>query len=737
MTSQSILYASLLLFLFQPFVFGESIDDNWHQWRGPDATGVSRTGDPPVKWSEEENIKWKVFIDGEGTSSPIIWGEKVFILTAIKTGQKDTSIPDPQDQPKTNFFDIKRPNESRAFVVICLDRNSGKEVWRETATTKIPHEGAHKDNDFASASPTTDGERLYCWFGSAGLFCYDLNGNKLWERDLGQAKVGSSLGEGCSPVLNGDKLVIVRDHSGQSSIEVLHAKSGETLWQQDRDEGNAWATPLVVKHSGKTQVITAASGFIRSYDLENGDIIWQCSGLTGNVTPCPVVDGDYVICMSGYQGFAAIAIPLTETGDISGSERIRWQTDRGTPYIPSPILYDGLLYFNQSNQGILRCLDSATGELAFGPQRLDSVSNIYASPVGAGGRVYFAGRNGKTIVLNRSRDFAPITTNSLEERIDASPAIAGKQLFLRGTKHLYCIEEGKLAGSKTPQEFLQLTSGEYAITQSWSQEKNYQRPYFVHVPEFNESQEASRRKLPVFIFLHGNGGNAKSAMRIFVKNRKALASKYAMVFAQGYRESWNIVSERSKADDLGFIESIVLELSKFDNIDSNNFSIMGASNGAALVNQLAIESKLPNIRNYISGVSPLNFWQYDGEQFKAKGEDNNYHTVATPKAGKRLLNISGTEDRLVPYHGGLSRAIPAKDGKLGFVAAEESTFHWAKQMGYEGEQLTKPTSTHGNLEFFSYLNGDVVHCKVKNVGHGATHEISDELLLNFLEGNSP
>ena len=248
---------------------------NWPQWRGPLNSGVSDSANPPVTWSETENVKWKVAIDGNGTSTPIIWEDKVFVLTAIKTDKKDTSIPDPKDQPKTNFFDIKRPNAVHEFVVICLDRNTGKEIWRDVATKKIPHEGAHNDNDFASASPTTDGERLFCWFGSAGLYCYDLSGKKLWDRDLGEAKIGSSLGEGGSPVLYGDKLIIVRDNAGQSAIEVLNASTGKTIWRKERDEGNAWATPLVLEHSGRTQVITTASNFVRSYDLNSGDVIWQ------------------------------------------------------------------------------------------------------------------------------------------------------------------------------------------------------------------------------------------------------------------------------------------------------------------------------------------------------------------------------------------------------------------------------------------------------------------------------
>lgn len=427
--------------LSQATTWGQSYAQNWHQWRGPNATGVSETADPPIRWSEDENIRWKVAIEGHGTSTPIVWDDHVFVLTAIQTEVKDASIPDPKDQPKTNFFDIKRPNAQHQFIVLCLDRGTGTQRWRQVATTKIPHEGSHYDNDFASASPTTDGTYVYCWFGSAGLFCYDLDGRQVWSRDLGEINVGSSLGEGTSPVLHDGKLVVVRDHAGQSTIEVLDAQTGNTIWQRDRDEGNAWATPRVIRHSGRDQVITAASGYVRSYDLATGDVIWQCSGLTGNVIPCPVINGDHVICMSGYQGYAAMAIPLTEIGDLSDRSQVLWRIDRGTPYIPSPLLYRGLLFYNQSNQSILTCVDSQTGQVAFGPQRIGQLSNIYASPVGAEERVYLTGRNGTTLVLARSPRFEVIATNKLDERFDASPALAGRQMFLRGSRYLYCIEQ--------------------------------------------------------------------------------------------------------------------------------------------------------------------------------------------------------------------------------------------------------------------------------------------------------
>ena len=274
-----------------------------------------------------------------------------------------------------------------------------------------------------------------------------------------------------------------------------------------------------------------------------------------------------------------------------------------------------------------------------------------------------------------------------------------------------------------------LNSGQYHVTQSWSQEQNLKRAYLVRVPAGPSTRP---EKLPVLIFLHGNGGNARNAMNGFVRAHARLASRFITVFPEGYLRSWNIVSERSKADDLNFIETIVRQISRFSNVRSDDFTIMGSSNGGALTNQIAIESDLPNIRNYITGVSPLSVWQYDGRAFKAKGQDNSYRKVRKPATDKRLLNISGTHDRLVPYSGGPSPVIPAKGGKLEFIAAETSTFLWAKEMGYRGRQLERPTSRVRNVEIFDYLNGDVIHCKVVNAGHGATHEIGEEILLNFL-----
>jgi outer membrane protein assembly factor BamB len=242
-------------------------------------------------------------------------------------------------------------------------------------------------------------------------------------------------------VVHDGKIVIVRDHQRQSTIEVLNAKTGKTYWKLDREESNSWATPIVLEHSGRTQVITAASNRVRSYDLDDGTVIWECSGLTGNVTPCPVIEGDTVVCMSGYKGYAVMALPLSAKGDISGSAAILWKGNQGTPYVSSPVLYDGLLFFNQSNQAIWSCLDSRTGDTVLERTRLPSISNIYSSPVAAAGRMYVMGRSGTTLVLKRSRTLQLIATNKLDEPVSSSPALAGRELFIRGNKSVYCIAE--------------------------------------------------------------------------------------------------------------------------------------------------------------------------------------------------------------------------------------------------------------------------------------------------------
>jgi len=412
---------------------------NWHQWRGPDANGVSPTGDPPIEWDQTRNVKWKAEIPGHGKSTPIIWGNRVFLITAFNTGKVVEGATKPEDQPMRTFG-IKFPNTLFRFVVLCLDRETGQTLWEQTAIEELPHEGHHGDNSHASASPTTDGQYLYVSFGSRGVYCFDLEGQLQWKKKIGNVDTRLSFGEASSPVLHGDVVILNRDNETNSQLLVLDAKTGETRWQAKREEVSAWATPLVVERNGRTQVITNASRFVRSYDLATGEVLWQCGGQVANVTPSPVLVGDRVVCMSGYKGSVAMSLPLDASGDITGSESIAWRWQRDTPYVPSPLLYGDMLYFNKLNNAVLTCLDAKTGKPLFESVRLPSLSNIYASPVGASDRIYLVGRDGTALVLKRSATLEVLATNKLDDSFDASPAIAGRQLFLRGQRHLYCLE---------------------------------------------------------------------------------------------------------------------------------------------------------------------------------------------------------------------------------------------------------------------------------------------------------
>jgi outer membrane protein assembly factor BamB len=281
--------------------------------------------------------------------------------------------------------------------------------------------------------------RLYVTFGSHGLFCYDLDGKPLWDRDLGDMVTRFGWGEGASPVVHDDVLAVNWDHEGSSAVYVLDAATGETRWHAKRDEETTWGTPLIVKYRGKRQLILNATKRVRSYDLDSAKLLWECGGQTAVPISSPVLLDDMVICMTGYRRSAAYAIPLNATGDITGTDRIRWHHDRGTPYVPSALLYGKRLFFTRANQAILSCLDAKTGKPLAEGARLPELSQIYASPLGAADRIYVVGRDGTTVVFKNQPELEVLAVNRLDDPIDASPAAVGGDLFLRSKKRLYCI----------------------------------------------------------------------------------------------------------------------------------------------------------------------------------------------------------------------------------------------------------------------------------------------------------
>jgi outer membrane protein assembly factor BamB len=463
-------------------VAADSAVGNWPQWRGPLATGAAPEGQPPTSWAEDRNVQWKVEVPGFGNSTPVIWGNRIYLATAITEskapaagaaaaerppGGGNSAV---QEQPPTGGnaapagaagenqgrrrrggpggfggggpggFRNEPPSGKTKFALLALDRATGKIVWQKTAREEVPHEGHHRDGSFASASPITDGEHVFVSFGSRGIYCYDLEGNLKWEKDLGDMQTRNAFGEGASPAVHGDTIVLNWDHEGEDFVVALDKKTGAEKWRQKRDEPTSWSTPLVVEHAGKLQVVVSATNRVRSYDLATGAQVWEASGMTGNVIPTPVSAFGMVYPISGFRGAALLAIKLGATGVVDGTDAIAWKHGKSTPYVSSPLLVGERLYFFSGNNALLSCFNAKTGKPYFEAHRLNELGgDVYASPVAAGGHVYIVGRYGKAVVLKDSDQPEVVSVNVLNDRVDASPAIAGDEIYIRGHQHLYRI----------------------------------------------------------------------------------------------------------------------------------------------------------------------------------------------------------------------------------------------------------------------------------------------------------
>jgi outer membrane protein assembly factor BamB len=325
-------------------------------------------------------------------------------------------------------------------VALALDRADGKERWRTALRTERPHEGTHRDGSFAGGSALTDGERVYAFFGSRGLYALGLDGKLLWQKDLGRMQTRNAFGEGSSPAVHDGTLVVNWDHEGGDFVAALDARTGREKWRRERDEPTTWATPHVVVHDGKAQAVVGGTNRLIAYDLASGVTVWEAPGLTLNVIPSPVSANGLVYAMSGFRGHALRAVRLSAArGALSGPPGLAWSYDRDTPYVPSPLLYRDGLYFLKTNSGVLTRLDAQSGARHY-TERLDAVPNVYASPVAADGRVYVVGREGTTVVLAAGPRPQVLAVNRLDDAFDASAALVDAELYLRGARHLYRIE---------------------------------------------------------------------------------------------------------------------------------------------------------------------------------------------------------------------------------------------------------------------------------------------------------
>ena len=391
--------------------------ENWANWRGPMSTGATK-GAPPTEFSSTQNVKWKVAIPGASSGSPVVWENRVFVVTSIPNAQNPGSF---------------------SFEVQCYDRTSGQQLWKQTAVEAKPHQGTHNTNTYASASPCTDGQHVYAHFGSRGLYCYTLDGQLKWKRDFGDMNTRNSFGEGSSPTLAGNMIIVPWDHEGPSALYALDKLTGKTLWETPRDEPTCWATPLVVEYQGKQQVVMNGQNYARGYDLATGKELWRCSGQTERPCATAVALGDTVFVASGFRGSFLGAFKLSGQGDIKGTSSVAWTVDHDTPDVASPLLSGDRLYFYKGKSGQLTCLDAKTGKPHFAAVRVPGINNTYASPVAAGGKVYLTDRSGTIVVIEDADAFKVVATNAMGEGVDATPAIVDNELFIRSASHLFCI----------------------------------------------------------------------------------------------------------------------------------------------------------------------------------------------------------------------------------------------------------------------------------------------------------
>jgi len=428
----SAIYVLLLVCLLQTSPI--DAQESWPAWRGPTNNGhAADSATPPTEWSENDGIKWKTELPGLGNSTPCVWEGKIILTCTRPTGRK---VDVPQKDARGN----SKPIEFHELLVVAYDFETGNEVWKTKVAEALPNAVTHPTGSIAAASAVTDGERVYAFFGSLGLFALDMDGKQVWDYELPSMKTVANFGEGASPALQDNILVVPWDEQGQSFLAGIDTATGNETWRTERETDSAWTTPLIVIDGDKYIVIVSGTAHTRAYDLQTGNEIWNCGGMSSNPTSSPVADGDVVFVGNSYKGSVIQAIRFSGAkGDLSQSPNLMWTHRKAASYVPTPIVYDDRIYFLKSSVGLLMCLDAKTGE-SIGPGKRLGIKTVHASPMAADGRIYISSREGETVVLDANQDCKLIAKNGLDDVFGASPIAIGSSLILRGDKNLYRIE---------------------------------------------------------------------------------------------------------------------------------------------------------------------------------------------------------------------------------------------------------------------------------------------------------
>jgi outer membrane protein assembly factor BamB len=430
-----------------------SAGDDWSQFRGPRGDGVMPDAKLPEQWSEQSHVAWKVPIPGRGWSQPIVAGNRIFVTTAIS---------DEEEKPRRGEMGlVAGAADSRKHTyrwkLLCLTVQTGAVVWEQTVHEGKPRFGKHRTNTFASETPATDGELVIAYFGNTGISCYDLDGKRLWTKDLGAFPTQANWGTGSSPVLYGDAVFVQCDNEQSSFLVALDKRTGNELWRVPRDEQSNWSTPYLWKNKERTELVAAGGKKIRSYAPASGELLWEMQG-SGRTSLTPVGSDEllYVDSVSKFMGSPGrlAAIRAGAAGDISLSPRetsspaVAWSVTLTSYRNASPLLYADCLYMTEQHQGVVRCFDARTGKLNY-QKRMPQATGGNASPWAMGNRICSLDEVGLTVVFEPGPEFTVVASNKLDEDMFwASAAVAGNRLILRSLENLYCICDPATAGGE-------------------------------------------------------------------------------------------------------------------------------------------------------------------------------------------------------------------------------------------------------------------------------------------------
>jgi outer membrane protein assembly factor BamB len=381
----------------------------WSQWRGPSGQGLVEGNSFPDTWSDTENVLWKVKVPGRGHSSPIVWGDRLFLTTAYDGARR---------------------------VVLCFNRADGKLLWEAAAPEPESVERLFRKNSHATATPVTDGRRVYALFGNAGLLAVDFNGNQVWHYSFGATS--NYHGPGGSPLLYRDRVIFYQDQRSDSFVAAIDAKTGKLLWKTPRQETVGWGTPIAIRAGDRDEIIVSGQNAVRAYDPESGKELWMARGNTVEVTPTPAVGHGLVFCPSGRAG-PTLAIRPGGSGDVTDTH-IAWQTPRGSPFIPSPLVYGDYLYLVNDMTSVATCLEARTGKPVWqGRLGVATREGFSASPLAVDGKVFIMNDEGETFVLAAGPEFNLLRVNRLNEQTLATPALVDGKWYFRTAGHLLAI----------------------------------------------------------------------------------------------------------------------------------------------------------------------------------------------------------------------------------------------------------------------------------------------------------